>query len=135
MKPGIKISKKLAYRLMLLMALMASAIVFDIYFEQHPGALTAFSTEDEQETKEPGVVYLISQTGTFTVKSHVQNVPGRKVFTQAHSKYLQHCHQIRDRLALKAEQDVPRTPVWRSCHNLLFRQHYFSLPDDEPLIS
>lgn len=127
----LKISKKLVLRLMLFAAITGAAMLFDIYFESHPGALKELKSGNEDNKKEQSVVYLISQTSTLSVKPLVQNAPGRKLFSHEHSKFVMQCHQLRNHLAYKAEKKVPRKPVFLSCHNLLFKQNYFSLPDDD----
>ena len=122
-------------QLMLFAALTGVAMLFDVYFENHPGALKELETKKEETKNEQSIVYLISQTSTLSVKTPVQNVTSGKFITQAHAKFLQQCHHLRHLQAFKTEKKVPRKPVYLACHNLLFKQNYFSFPDNDPLNS
>lgn len=129
------ITRRLVFQLVLFSALAGVTKLVDYYFENHPGTFEAFQTSSEEPEKEQGVVYLFSQTSNITAKSPVQKLPLRKLLAQAHDKYVQKCHQLQNHQALKAENNVPRKPIYFSCHNLLFRHYYFARPDDEPLVS
>jgi len=135
MRFRIKISNKLILQLVLMIALTGTAILLDFYFEKHPVSLTELNSEGEAENKEHKVVYLISQNFSLNVKSPVQNPTGSKFFTQTHSKLVQFYHHLINIQALKTKKEVHRKSLYLTCHNLLFKQSYFSYPDDEPLIS
>ena len=132
MKLKIQITKKLVLQLVLFTALVGISRLVDSYFELHPGTLKELQASSEEAEKEQNVVYLFSQTSNLSIKSPLQKSPVRKLFEQAHDKYVQKCHQLRDHLAYKAEKKVPRKPMHLTCHNLLFRHHYFTNPDDKP---
>jgi hypothetical protein len=132
-KLSIKITRKIVLQLVLFAALAGIAMLVDYYFASHPGALKEFQATNENSEKEQGVVYLYSQTNNLIVKLPVQNTPNRKLLAQAHDKFVQKCHQLRNHLAFKAENKVPRQPLYLSYRHFLTRQNYFSLPDDEPL--
>lgn len=134
MKFKLKISKKLILQLLIFGALTGAAIIFDSYIENHPEALKELQTESETTETEHGTVYLFSQTTGFSAKSPVQKSTTRKLFDQAHDKFLQKCHQLRHRQALKAEIGISRKPLYISFHNLVLRQTFFTHPDDVPLI-
>ena len=133
MRFKMQITRRLVFQFLLFTALTGIAKLADYYFENHRGTFKEFQTSNEEPEKEQGVVYLFSQTSNFNAKSPVQKLPIRKLIAQAHDKYLQKCHQLRNHQAFKTENKVPRTPFYLSCHNLIFRQNYFARPDDEPL--
>ncbi len=123
----------MALQLVLFTALTGIAMLVDFYFENNPGALKEFEAGNEEHEKEQGVVYLFSQTVNFNAKSPVQKITYRKFFTQEHDKFIRKCHQLRNHQAFKAENNTLRKPLYLSCHNLIFRQNYFTHSDDEPL--
>jgi hypothetical protein len=131
----LEISKKIVLRLLVFVALTGTAVLFDFYFENHPQALDEFQPEKGKTENEHGAIYLFSQTATFNAKSPAQKSPGRKVFDEAHDKFLQKCHQLRNHMAFKAETGIIRKPLFLSYHHLIFRQYHFSLPGEDPLIS
>lgn len=133
MKFKIPVTRKLVLQLALFAALAGVAMLVDYYFELHPGALKELEAENKETETEKGIVYLYPQTSTLSFKLSVQKLPARKIFEQAHDKYIRKCHQLRNHLAFKAEKTVPRMPAFLACHNLLFRQHYFTNSDDIPL--
>ncbi|MFW6290556.1 MAG: hypothetical protein ACOC0R_06275 [Mariniphaga sp.] len=135
MKFKIHITRKLVLQLVLFTALAGVAMLVDYYFELHPGTLTELQAGSEEAEKEQSVVYLFSQTSNLSIKSPVQKSTFKKIFEQAHDKYVQKSHQLLDHLAFKAEKKVLRKPLYLTCPNLLFRQHYFTNPDDKPLYS
>ena len=135
MKFKIKLSNRLIMQLVLILALTGTAVLLDFYFENHPVTLTELNADGEEGNKEHSVVYLISQNFTLSVKSPVQSSTGSKFITQTHSKLIRLCHHLINLQALKSKKDVHRKPVYLTCHNLLFKQSYFSYPDDESLIS
>ncbi|MFW6289395.1 MAG: hypothetical protein ACOC0R_00390 [Mariniphaga sp.] len=135
MKFKIQITRRLVLQLVLFTALSGITMLVDYYFELHPGTWTELQTSSEDAEKEQHVVYLFSQTSNLSIKSPVQKSTFKKILEQAHDKYVQKCHQLRDHLAYKAERKVPRKPSHLTCHNLLFRQHYFTTSDDKPLDS
>lgn len=135
MKLKIKISKKLVFHLVLYTALAGITMIFDMYLKNNPEALVELKECNEEPESEQRVVYLFSQSNTFIAKSPVQKTTSRKLFAHEHVKFLQKCHQLQNHQALKAESKMLRKPFYLLCHNHLFRQNYFTLPDDEPLIS
>jgi hypothetical protein len=125
----------MVFQLMLFAALAGIAVIFDAYLENHPETFEELTTENQEAQAEHGTIYLFSQIGNFNAKSMVQKIPTRKLFDQAHDKFLQKCHQLRNHQALKTERKTIQKPVYLTYHHLIFRHNYFTLPDDEPLNS
>lgn len=130
-----KISKKFIVRLVFFAALVSVAVLFDIYFENHPGTLNELQAESEGANDEHGTIYLFSQANNVSAKSLAQRTSVRKLFDETHNKLLQKCHHLRNHQLLKTEKKAPRKPLFLTYHHLIFRHYYFSLPDNDPLVS
>jgi len=131
----IKISKKLLVRMAFFIVIIGVATIFDIYFENNPDKLKVIQTESTDNTNEQGVVYFVAQINTFDVKTSNQKNPIRKLQVQSHDKFIQKYHQLRNFQVLKAEVQTQTSPLILSYHYLVFKNYFFSSPDDEPLIS
>jgi hypothetical protein len=129
-----KISKKLLYRLMLIIMLAGTALLFDVYLENHPETLEELQSENKNSSEEHNAIYLFSQGNSFNAKTPVQKTPSRKIFDDTHNKFLRKCHQLQGIQALKAKI-LPRKHLFISIHFLNYRNCYFSHPDDEPFIA
>lgn len=119
----------------LLLAIVGAAVVADVYFDNHPAELEKIQAGSEKQSNEPGTVYLISQTGSPTVKSSVQKTQNRNLRVESHDKFLRKYHHLRNYQVLKAETATQTTPLILSYHYLVFQNHLFALPDEDPLIS
>ncbi len=114
----------------------AAAVMFDFYFEKHPDALPIDEVQDENKnsTEEHGTIYLISQVNSLNAKTPGQKAPSRKLFNEAHIRFLQQCHQLQNGMALKTKVNIPKKQLYISLH-YLNHSHLYSLhPDDEPFI-
>ncbi len=131
----IKISKKLLVRLAFFIAIVGVATLFDVYFENNPEKLKVMQTETSDNTGEQSIMYFINQTNTFDVKTSSQKNTGRKTLVKSHDKFIQKYHQLRNFQVLKAEVQTQTSPLILSYHYLVFKNYFFSAPDDEPLIS
>jgi hypothetical protein len=136
-KITLKISKKLLLQVVLFTMIAAAAVLFDFYVEKHPEALPLDELQDENKktSDEFGTIHLISQVNNFNAKTPLQKAPTRKLFDEAHDKFLQQCHQLQNLQALKAKIIIPKKQLFVSLH-FLNHSHLYSLhPDDEPLIA
>jgi hypothetical protein len=131
----IKISKKLLLRLAFFVAVIGVATLFDVYFENNPEKLEEIQTESADNTGGQSIVYFVNQTNTFDVKTSFQKNTGRKLQVKSHDKFIQKYHQLRNFQVLKAEVQTQTSPLILSYHYLVFKNYFFSAPDDEPLIS
>lgn len=133
LKFRINITKRLLIQTVLFLAIVGTAVVFDVYFENNPTELENIQTESEKHSAEPGGVYLIAQIGQTTIKTSVQKSTNRKLQVQAHDKFLRKYYQIRNYQILKAEAELQTAPLIQSYHYLVFQNFFFTQPDDEPL--
>ena len=131
----IKISKKLLLRLAFFVAIISVATLFDVYFENNPDKLKVMQTETSDNTGKQSVMYFVNQTNTFDVKTSSQKNTGRKMLVKSHDKFIQKYHQLRNFQVLKAEVQTQTSPLILSYHYLVFKNYFFSSPDDEPIIS
>jgi hypothetical protein len=130
----VNITRKLAIRVAFISAIIGAALLLDVYFENNPEELQNIQAESH-ETNEPGNVYLISQSNTTSFKTPVQKNLNRKLQVQSHDKFLRKYHQVRNYQVLKADVEKQTTPLILSYHYLVFQNYFFTLPDEEPLIS
>jgi len=131
----IEISKKLLLRLAFFVAVIGVATLFDVYFENNPEKLKEIQTESADNTGGQSIVYFVNQTNTFDVKTSSQKDAGRKLQVKSHDKFIQKYHQLRNFQVLKAEVQTQTSPLILSYHYLVFKNYFFSAPDDEPLNS
>jgi len=131
----MKITKKTIVRLAVFAALIAAAVLFDHYFENHPVELEKMEAGTRQNTAEHSFIYLYNPAGTFGAKTSALKNPSRKLFEQSHNKHLQEFHQLRNYQVLKADMKKPKNPLIFSYHHLTFRHYYFTFPDDDPLVA
>lgn len=135
MKFKIKISKKLIFRLALFAAVLGFASLLDTYFEKNPVQIDQPVSKSNHSAEEHGTIYLFTQANTFSAKTSVQKAPSRKLFEQSHDKFLQKYHQLRNYQVLKADAQTHKVPLFLSYHYLVFRNYFYTVPDDEPLLS
>ena len=135
LKFKIKISKKIVVRLALFAAVIGVATLFDIYFESNQNELDKIQTDSKQSANEHGTIYLFNQANSFNAKTSFQKTTGRKLFVHSHDKYLQKHHQLRNFQVLKAEIQTQTSPLILSYHYLVFKNYFFTVPDDELMIS
>ena len=129
------ISKKLLLRLAFFVAIIGVATLFDLYFENNPEKLKVIQTESADNTDVQSIAYFITQTNTFDVKTSSQKNTGRKLQVQSHIKFVQKYYQLRNFQVLKAEVQTQTSPLILSYHYLVFKNYFFTTPDDDPLIS
>jgi hypothetical protein len=115
----------------------AAAVMFDFYFEKHPGALPLDELQDENKNtpEDHGTIYLISQANNFNAKTPVQRAPSRRLFDEAHDKFLQQCHQLQNLQALKGKIIIPKKQQYIPLHFLIHSHRYTLHPDDDPYLA
>ena len=129
----IDITKRLMVRMAMFLAIVGVAVLLDVYLDNNPAELENIQAQNEAQTKDPGGVYLIAQTGTFGVKTSFQKSQTRKLQVQSHDKFLRKYHQIRNIEVLKAEVQPQTAPIIQSYHYLVFQNYFFTQPDEDPL--
>jgi hypothetical protein len=129
----INISTKVIVRFGLFLAIIGSAILLDVYLENHPAHLEIGEQKQEQQTAGNSTIYLIAQSYSTSLKTPVQKASWRNLQIHSHDKFIQKYHNIRNYQVLKAETAITTTPLIQSYHYLVFQQHFFPQPDEDPL--
>ncbi len=122
-------------RLAVFVAVIGVATIFDIYFENNPETLKEIQAETTDNTAGQSKLYFVSQSSFPDVKTSSIKDPGRKLQVKSHDKLIQKYHQLRNFQVLKAEIETQTAPLILSYHYLVFRNYFFTVPDDDPLIS
>lgn len=135
MRIKIKLSKKNVMHLALFIAIIGVASLFDLYFESNPDKLEDIQTESATNTNGQAKMYFVAQINTTNIKTSIQKNIGRKLLVKSQDKFIQKYHQLRSYQVLKAEVQTQTTPLILSYHYLVFKNYFYTVPDDEPLIS
>ena len=130
-----KISKKLILRLAVFVAVIGIATLFDIYFKDTKVKIAGLESGTKESSKDQKSVQLIVQSLELGAKTYTQKNYVRKVQLKLHDKYIQKYHQLRKYQVLKAEAQTQTEPIINTYHYLAFKNYFFSIPDDIPLIS
>jgi hypothetical protein len=130
-----KISKKIVLRLALFVALIGMASLFDIYFNDNQVKTEETETGSAKDEKKQEKIVLISQSTNLDLKTHAQKTVVRKLQVKSHDKYIQKYYQLRNYQVLKAEVQKQTTPLINTYHYLSYKNYFFSVPDDIPLLS
>jgi len=135
MKIEKKISKKIMLRLALFAAVIGIAALFDIYFDNNRVELNEFETSSPEDEKEQGSILLINQTINSGAKVSAGKTVVRNPQLKSHDKLVQKYYQLRNYQVLKAESQTQTTPLINSYHYLVFKNYFYSVPEDNPLNS
>jgi len=122
-------------RLALFVAVIGVASLFDIYFNDtkiKPGETETGSAKEERKQEK---IVLISQSTNLDFKTQVQKTLVRKLQLKTQDKFIQKYYQLRNYQVLKEEVQNQTAPLINSYHYLAFKNYFFSVPDDIPLIS
>ena len=126
-----KLTKKIVLRLLLFVAVIGTAAIFDYFFDDDIAAFDKIEAEANNSDTQ-NKVYLINQTCSTGVKSIVQFVSDKKPHLKSHDKFIQKYHQRRNYQVLKAEVQTQTTPLISTYHYLAFKKYFFTDPDDDP---
>ena len=122
-------------RLALFAAVIGIAALFDIYFDNNRVELNEFETSSPEDEKEQGSILLINQTINSGAKVSAGKTIVRNPQLKSHDKLVQKYYQLRNYQVLKAEAQTQTTPLINSYHYLVFKNYFYSVPEDNPLNS
>ena len=122
-------------RLALFAAVIGIAALFDIYFDNNRVELNEFETSSPEDEKEQGSILLINQTINSGAKVSAGKTVVRNPQLKSHDKLVQKYYQLRNYQVLKAESQTQTTPLINSYHYLVFKNYFYSVPEDDPLNS
>jgi len=130
------ISKLFILRLCLLIALIGSAAVFDMYHvcnNKLAGSNTKIPVQKEIDTRK---MYFCNPVNTFNFKTPASgDFSVRLRFAISHDKFLVRHYNLRTFQFMKAESLHSFIPAVCSIHSLPFNRVIYSSPDDIPPLS
>ena len=122
-------------RLALFMAVIGMASLFDIYFDDNQLKPEETETGSANKESKQEKIILISQSINLDLKTPVQKTIVRKFKVKSQDKLIQKYYQLRNYQVLKAEIQTQTTPLINTYHYLAFKNYFYSIPDDIPLIA
>lgn len=111
------------------------ASLFDIYFNDNQVKPEETETGSAKNERKQEKIVLISQLTNFDLKTQVHKTVVRKLQVRSHDKFIQKYYQLRNYQVLKAEVQTQTTPLINTYHYLVFKNYFYSVPDDIPLNS
>ncbi len=122
-------------RLALFVAVIGMASLFDIYFDNNQVKPEESETGSAKGERKQEKIVLISQSVNLDLKTPVQKTVVRKLQVKSQDKLNQKYYQLRNYQVLKAELQTQTTPLINTYHYLAFKNYFYSIPDDIPLIA
>lgn len=124
------ISKNFIIKLALLFALVASAIVFDMYHQSNQSV--SKNTKKIPSQSENDKVFFCNQVITYNLKTLGNENPIRLRFAFSQDKFLIKYYNLRTFQMMKAETSHVFVSKVRYFHSLPFKRVLYSSPDDTP---
>jgi len=128
-------SKHFILRLLLLIALIGSAAVFDMYHSANQklaGALTKVPTQDDVDGSK---MFFCNQVNTYNLKTPASEFSVRFRLAYTQDKFLLKHYNLRTFQLMKAESLHSSFPVFCSFHSMPFNRVLYFSPDDIPPLS
>ena len=130
------ISKLFILRLCLLIGLISSAAVFDMYHAGNKKLVDLSSKNPEQKDIDSGKMYFCNLVNTFNFKTHAGGeFSVRFRFAVNQDKFLLRHYNLRTSQLMKSESFHSFLPVVCSFHSLPFNRVLYASPDDIPPLS
>ena len=129
------ISKHFLLRLCLLIALIGSAAVFDMYNASHQKITNLITKLPVQEDIDAGKMFFCNQVNTYNLKTPVGDLSVRFRLAYSQNKFLLKHYNLRTFQLMKAESLHSFLPVVCSFDSLPFNRVLYSSPDDKPPLS
>jgi len=129
------ISKLFILRLCLLIALIGSAAVFDMYRASHQKLTNQSNKNPAQNDNYTGKMYFCNPVNTYNLKPPAGEFTARLNFATGQDKFLVRHHNLRTFQLMKAESLHGFLPVVCSFHSLPFNRVLYASPDDIPPLS
>jgi len=126
------ISKLFILRLCLLIALIGSAAVFDMYHASQMKLVGSTSKAPAKEDVEAGKMFFCNQVNTYNFKTPVGESTLRFKLAYTQDKFLLKHYNLRTFQLMKAESLHSFFPVVCSFHSLPFNRVLYASPDDIP---
>lgn len=131
----VNISKHFLLRLCLLMALIGSAAVFDMYLARHQKTAEPVTQAPSDKNLDGGEMYFCNQVNPYNLKTPAGEFSVRFRLTCTQNKFLLKHYNLRTFQLMKAESLHSFFPVVCSFHALPFNRVLYASPDDMPPLS
>jgi len=128
-------SKHFLLRLCLLISLMGSAAVFDMYYASHHRIAGSITKVPAKEDVDAGKMFFCNQVNNYNLKTPPGEFSIRFRLAYTQDKFLLKHYNLRTFQLMKAESLHSLFPVVCSFHSLPFNRVLYSSPDDIPPLS
>ena len=105
----------------------------DIYFDKNLVEFDEIEASADNCSNNLETVFFINQGNTLNLKTSAQKTTSRFLLEQLQNKLFRKHYQNRNFQVLKAEIQTQKSPLILSYHFLVFRNYFFSSPDDIPI--
>lgn len=128
-------SKHFLLRLLLLIALIGSAAVFDMYHSVNQKLAEPTSKSPDQQDVQGSKMFFCNQINTFNLKTPASEFSVRFKLACTQNRFLVKYYNLRMFQLMKAESVHSSFPVFGSFHSLPFNRVLYFSPDDIPPLS
>lgn len=129
------ISRNFIIRFCLLLAMVASAAVFDMHHQVDPKQNGNTRKSPVSSETEANKVFVCNQVTSFNLKTLGTDFSVRLRFACTHDKFLLKYYNLRTFQMMKAETSHSSFPTVCSFHSLPFNRVLYPNPDDTPPLS
>lgn len=129
------ISKHLLLRICLLIALIGTAAIFDMYNAANHKLADSIMKIPVKKDFDSGKMFFCNQVNTYNLKTSASEFSFRFRFACTQDKFLLKHYNLRTFQMMKAESLHSFFPVVCSFHSLPFNRVLYSSPDDIPPLS
>jgi len=122
-------------RVLLLIALIGSAAVFDMYLAAHQKSAGLITKIPAREDIDADKMFFCNQVNTYNLKTPAGEFSVRFKLAYTQNKFLLKHYNLRTFQLMKAESLHSFFPVVCSFHSLPFNRVLYASPDDIPPLS
>lgn len=131
----INISKHVLLRLFMLLALIGTAAVVDMYLASHQNLAQPITQVPSDKDLDGGEMYFCNQVNSYNLKTPAGEFSVRFRLACTQNKFLLKHYNLRTFQMMKAESLHSFFPVVCSFHALPFNRVLYASPDDMPPLS
>lgn len=128
-------SKQFILRLCMLIALLSSAALFDMYHSTNQKSTGSQTKSPVQDQADGLKMFVCNQINTYNLKTPSNEFSIRFKLAYTQDKFLLKHYNLRTFQMMKAESLHTSFPVLCSFHSLPFNRVIYFSPDDIPLLS
>ncbi|WP_430973317.1 hypothetical protein [Sunxiuqinia rutila] len=132
MKRRTHISKKIMLRLVVLMALVAGAVVFDLCHDQLPEQVASQTQDTSEHLFDQSQVAYCNPLSSFKMRTGSDRLISKILFSKGQDRFLSAYHNQKAYHVLKAESLNERLPQSARIHFLEFMICHHASSDDNP---